>query len=214
MISKAFDNVFASGAAVKSGGADLVMTQLEIGDLYIPSGRVLACDPIHMYDLDPFTREIAPGRYPVTLGVVEERAGDTKRVAYSMIRLRDEAPVEWELAKKARPSIDAREDAEVHGFGVDVGLGGYMDLGAGNLLRQRMDAGDGFHNDIFEAVEENEPEWANIVIDPTTGLNIVVFETGSGDGLFLSYWGCNDTGHVVCLVTDFGIIVEAEGAGN
>ena len=32
MISKAFDNVFASGAAVKSGGADLVMTQLEIPD--------------------------------------------------------------------------------------------------------------------------------------------------------------------------------------
>lgn len=214
MIGKGFDQVFASGVVVKSGGADPVMTQHEIGDLFIPSGRVLACDPIHMYDLDPFTREIAPGRYPITLGVAEERAGGTKRVVYSMIRLRDEAPVEWDLAKKARPSFDAHEDVEVHGFGVDVGLGSYMDLGAGNLLRQRMDADDGFHNDIFEAVEENEPEWANIVIDPTTGLNIVVFETGSGDGMFLSYWGYNDTGHIVCLVTDFGIIAEGEGAGD
>lgn len=208
---KFLDRVFEAGPAIKSGEADLVMTQQEIGDLYIPSGRVLACDPIHMYDLDPYAREIAPGRYPVILGLAEERARGAGRVVYSMIRLRDEEPVEWDLAKKVRPHFDGGEGVEIHSFGVDVGLGSYMDPGAGRLLRQRMNADDTYHNHIYEAVEDKKPEWANIIIDQTTGLNIVVFETGSGDGGYFSYWGCNASGHIVCLVTDFGLAIEAEG---
>jgi hypothetical protein len=109
------------------------------------------------------------------------------------------------LAKKARKDIgESEENDEIHGYGVDVGYGSFMDLEAVHLLRAKMDEDDRYHDRIFELAEENEPEWANMVLDPGTGLNFVVFQTGFGDGLYFSYWGYDKLGKITCLVTDFG----------
>ncbi|MEZ2239251.1 DUF4241 domain-containing protein [Microcoleus sp.] len=41
------------------------------GDLVLPSGRIIACDPGWLWckDVDPFSRTVPPGRYPVLLSI-------------------------------------------------------------------------------------------------------------------------------------------------
>jgi hypothetical protein len=93
-------NAFEDGVALKSGPVDVVMTPREMGQLYLPSGRVVACDPIHLYDLKPFAQSISAGRYPVILSIAEARHTNAQRVAFAMLRVSDETPVHWELATK------------------------------------------------------------------------------------------------------------------
>ncbi len=202
-------NAFEDGAALKSGPVDVVMTPREMGQLYLPSGQVVACDPIHLYDLKPFVQSIPAGRYPVILSIAEARDTNAQRVAFAMLRVSNETPVRWELATKETKSARQPYDDEADGYGVDVGLGSLMDLEAAYLLGKRMEDDDMYHNIIFESVEENRPQWANIVLDPATGLNFAVFETGFGDGFYSSYWGYQDSDRITCLVTDFQLFGTA-----
>lgn len=39
-----------------------------------------------------------------------------------------------------------------------------------------------------------------------TGLNVMIFSSGYGDGFYASYWGFDDTGSPVALVTDFRVL--------
>jgi hypothetical protein len=50
--------------------------------------------------------------------------------------------------------------------------------------------------------------WAELVVDPDTGANLVAFSSGYGDGAYPSFWGIDESGELCCLVTDFGILVK------
>jgi hypothetical protein len=199
------NQAFKNGEALKSGPVDLVMRQCEIGEILLPSGRVVACDPIHLYDLRPFAGETAPGRYPVVISIAEARESGAQRVACAMLRIRNETPVRWELATKIKTGADQIYDNETHGYGVDVGLGSFMDLEAAHLLQAKMDEDDRYHDHIFESLEVHHPEWASIELDPVSGLNFMVFQTGLGDGFYSSFWGYDKFDNITCLVTDFDL---------
>jgi hypothetical protein len=205
---------FENGNVLRSGPVEVVMERREIGEIFLPSGQIVACDPIHLYDLAPFLHQIAPGRYPIVLSIARARGSEIQRVAFAMLRVTGEMPVSWQLAVKARQDADGTGKDQAHGYGVDVGLGSFMDLEAARLLRAKMEEDDRFHNHIFESVEENNPEWANIPLNPATGLNIAVFETGFGDGFYSSHWGYGESGSIACLVTDFQLLGETGESGR
>ncbi|WP_277949839.1 DUF4241 domain-containing protein [Priestia endophytica] len=48
--------------------------------------------------------------------------------------------------------------------------------------------------------------WGNLILDEEHNLNALVFSSGYGDGFYASYWGIDEKGHVVSLVTDFNIL--------
>lgn len=215
MSTSHINQAFKNGVALKSGSVSLVMNQCEIGEILLPSGRVVACDPIHLYDLQPFAQALAAGSYPIVLSVAQARESGAQRVAYAMLRIRDDTPVRWALATKVRTNTDQMSGNRADGYGVDVGLGSLMDLEAAHFLRAKMDEDDWYHNHIFESSEANQPEWANIVLDPATGLNFAVFQTGFGDGFYSSYWGYDEFDRITCLVTDFQLLGEmGEAAKN
>jgi hypothetical protein len=41
---------------------------------------------------------------------------------------------------------------------------------------------------------------------PATELNVAMFASGMGDGRYQSWWGLADSGNVVSLVIDFGLV--------
>ena len=47
---------------------------------------------------------------------------------------------------------------------------------------------------------------ATLLLDPSTGANMIAFESGWGDGRYASYWGLDRDGAPVCLLTDFEVV--------
>jgi uncharacterized protein DUF4241 len=47
-------------------------------------------------------------------------------------------------------------------------------------------------------------------LDEETGANILLFTSGWGDGAYPSYWGYAADDALVCLLTDFGVVVVAD----
>ena len=43
-------------------------------------------------------------------------------------------------------------------------------------------------------------------LDPESGLNLIAFSSGWGDGCYPSYWGLDAQGQATCLLTDFRVI--------
>ena len=73
----------------------------------------------------------------------------------------------------------------------------------------RTDESDQFY-DRLDAMQDKTYlptwSWADLIVDETTGANIIAFSSGWGDGCYPSYWGYNAANQRVALVTDFGVL--------
>jgi len=60
------------------------------------------------------------------------------------------------------------------------------------------------------AVDPNNPndsgDWVNFYLPNKPELNIIMFHSGYGDGLYPSYWGIDEKGEICSLVIDFEVI--------
>lgn len=178
-----------------------------LGELVLPTGRIVACDPFLVSgEEEPFTRSVAPGRYPVLVNVAS--AEDDSRVAYAILRFADRPPVRWEMALLSEQEMETLGESEFFGYGVDAGTGCFMDAAAAPLLGARATEENEYNGDFIEEMEKTYVHtwsWGSFVLDPATGANVVAFSSGWGDGSYPSFWGFDESGAVACLVTDFGL---------
>jgi hypothetical protein len=215
------------------GAEDLGATPREHGELRLPSGSIVACDPVMFLDgAEPFQRTIAPGAYPVELGVTEEGT-----VAYALVRFSDTPIVSWEVG------LFANRDAPRLGLPVypaDSGVGCFLDAevakslalkgqehfenGAKWVDAQKVDAEDdeAWHEAFEKYEKENPPPLSDlsagdvVEVEEVDG-NLISFQTGRGDGTYPSFWGMSEDEEPVCLLTDFkvlGIEEEDEDLGG
>ena len=208
----------------------------QAGDLVLPSGRIIACDPGWLWckDVDPFSRTVPPGRYPVLLSVV-----DSGRTACAMVKFCSESPVRWEMA--LRPGEDLTEliRNQFFGYGVDAGMGCFVDA---QVVERRSD--EELQGLVDRAIEQRFKlnDWLaaqdlvtqltypsqqiversgfnltldpdnlhtfNLTLDPDSGGNAIAFGSGDGDGSYASYWGFTADDELACLVTDFKVLLE------
>ncbi|MEG4986373.1 DUF4241 domain-containing protein [Microcoleus sp. BR0-C5] len=207
----------------------------QAGDLVLPSGRIIACDPGWLWckDVDPFSRTVPPGRYPVLLSVV-----DSGRTACAMVKFCSESPVRWEMA--LRPSEDLAElrGNQFFGYGVDAGMGCFVDaqvierrsaeelqglvdrafeqklqldawLAAQDLVTQLTYPSQQIIDPSgFNLTLDPDTDTFNLTLDPDTEGNASAFSSGYGDGSYASYWGFTADDELACLVTDFGVLLE------
>jgi hypothetical protein len=76
-----------------------------------------------------------------------------------------------------------------------------MDLRAAGILHERLKSDSKFRDGLVGA-----KNCADFVLDPDSGLNVVFFTSGDGDGEYASYWGYDAVSDLACLVTDFGLL--------
>ncbi|RAL21213.1 hypothetical protein DL240_13860 [Lujinxingia litoralis] len=216
---------FEDGTIIDGLGFDIVVHRRSVGSINLPSGQLIACDPLHALDTEPFALELTPGRYPVHLLVAELR--DERRNAYAVVRV-GEGPVRrWESAElslsaanhdQARPSLLDTID-EDPGYPVDSSLGCFTDARTASALidyqqivmpedndferlllarlRKRRRGGPGFGSlDLRRDLKLPMPE----------GLNLIAFDTGFGPGHYVTYVGLDEEGEVVSVVTDFQVL--------
>lgn len=186
------------------GSATLVHRR--VGELNLPSGRIVACDPLVCPDTEPFKLSFPVGNFPVVLSVA--KIGDDQRVAFSAVHFRTTAPVTWKMLTVGNQDVSKLKEGDFFGYGVDSGTGCFMDQIAGKELDRIMQENPEFFETLTEEMEKNYVhtwDWTNYKFGE--GLpNLIAFSSGFGDGIYGSYAGFDSTGEVSVVVTDFGII--------
>jgi hypothetical protein len=198
-----------------------------VGDLVLPSGKVVACDPL----LEPnpnsaFIQIIQPGKYRVVLSLAGFKSLQSRGIACAMLQVTQKVPIRYEVA-----FLDTNYSADYQNYSVDSGTGCFMDAEVARVLKQFREpnpgesiavAFDRFENEycqlIINEMQRNiaaaanndylydgKGYWANLCINENTGANVIAFASGDGDGGYVSYWGYDTDGEIACLVTDFAL---------
>lgn len=198
------------GLTVEGVKGRVTLHHRHAGDLIVTSGAIVACDPkwIEENTIWPFVTRLLPGRYPVILSIAHFRNGD-QRVAYAVLRVREQSPVRWVVALFPKEAMrNAEDDNALPGYGVDSGEGCFMDADAARVWAPRINTiadADQVIDDDMDRNGSDTAEWANISLEPDVAANLIAFSTGFGDGVYASYFGYDVDDVIVCLVTDFAL---------
>ncbi|MEU2924517.1 DUF4241 domain-containing protein [Streptomyces sp. NPDC007251] len=205
------NELFTAGARFTADEAYTVRDPIEAGTLHLPSGRLVARDPMYRAcEQDAgFTVPVAPGSYPVQLasaGYTAEHLGRTLVIdEYTAVRVRvSERPaVSWEPALLEGQDERLLRDGEFHGFGVDSGTGCFVDATMAGELGERFRGGR-----AAGTWKEND-HGITIVDDPATGTNLIAYPSGRGDGSYPVWIGRDTDGEVACFVADMLVLHRA-----
>ena len=206
-------DAFTTGVVATVRG-DVRCVVHQIADLVLPTGRVVACDPLVFPESEAFTVTVAPGTYPVSLAVAQVGEVD-QRVAFARVQFVPGEVVRWEMALLPDQDPATLRPNEIFGYGVDAGTGCFMDEETSRLLASRMSEDEELDQAIVDAMDRtNVPTWSWADIHPSAGdpANCVAFGSGWGDGVYASYFGYSQSGAAVCLVTDFDVLWREEAA--
>lgn len=198
------------GARFVRGDTTFVVEAHRLEDAVLPTGRVVACDPLVFADsAEPFTVTVPPGTYPLWAWVARlHREDDSlqRRVLARQLVVRDEPVARWEMAL-----VEGDDPAELgedgfFGYPVDAGTATLADLAAVRALAgwdyERLDE----HYVSIQLPEEPVPGMASAVTDEATGANVVVTSSGWGDGRYPTFIGYTASNSVACYVTDFLVL--------
>jgi hypothetical protein len=204
-----FNKLFEDGRRVNSADFGPVTLRLhEAGHVVLTTGRVVACDPLVAPETEAYTVALPPGRHRLVLSVADFDDGD-QRVAGAMLRVGDSEPAAWEMALLPGEDVAALGEDEIFGFGVDSATACLMDAAAARAVAVLQEANaESFFQLVEDEMEKSYVDtwsWAEVVLDEASGLNVVTYSTGLGDGLYASYFGRDASGEVCRLVTDFAL---------
>jgi Protein of unknown function (DUF4241) len=212
-----FGPMFQNGVRYRLGdGTEAVVEVQDAGTLNLTTGRVTACDPFWGGQVErqvaPFTVTVPPGRYPVSVSLARGLLDGPDPVlllgAAVRLTIREEPVAAWEVA--LRPGQDParlRQD-QIYTMGVDSGHGSLLDASAVGALAALDEPGSELET-LFEQVWSTE--WANRVVDQASGLNVVVFHCGLGDGGYATWIGRNAAGAPACFVVDLLVFSDSYG---
>ena len=203
-------SLFVSGSVYKwADGTPLKLEVVEAGQLRLRSGRLVACDPgWPMQSVARDVRTVAtidPGSYPVALTVAWPQSGrSVAMVSAARVTVTPDEVVSWVPAREGDHDGDS---PAALGFSVDSGLACFLDDEAVPLLARYAD------DDAFDELVERVlgPEAHTDVTDEETGLNIVVFCCGLGDGNYPVWLGLTSDGRVAQIVADLEVLSHCTG---
>lgn len=191
------------GAKFRTSEGEYRVKCEQIGRLVVTSGRIVACDPLCYLHTRPFRRRVPVGRYPVLLSIAPGYG-----ILCAILRLSRRTPRRWLMASQTGRPLRVLKPGYAWGYLVDSGTGCFMDMKAAEILRKRMDEDPNYRDRLIEAMDG--AEGADFQLDAKTGLNVVLFQSGDGDGEYVTYWGYDAAGELACLVTDFGLPGEGD----
>lgn len=188
-----------------------LLESFDAGIINLPTGRIIACDPLITNDMKEFKINFTQGEFPVL--VHKER--ESNCIAYVEIIFADGEIVEWKLATTEDQNTDELKGEEIFGYPVESGMGCFMDFETQdclNHLETRLFHRKGaeflgiyeefFHEHFFDqngAIDQ----YAFLKPDEEKDGNIFAFETGYGEGFYASYIGFGKDGQPLKLVTEF-----------
>lgn len=214
MATPDFSKLFEDGKVIKTAQWEVTLRARPLCELVVATGEIVACDPFTSPDAAAFARQVPAGSYPVVLSVAHFDDGD-QRVAAAMIRFGERAPVSWEMALVEGDDPSQLEEGEIFGYAVESGNGCFMDEAAARALLERMERDEDFFESMLNEMDKTYVDtwsWAAFRPDAELPANVVAFSAGVSDDSYASYFGLDESGNVVCLVTDFSLFEPEEMA--
>ncbi|SFQ67047.1 DUF4241 domain-containing protein [Flavobacterium akiainvivens] len=197
------------------------LVEIHIGDVNLPTGRIIASDPFFVDSQRPFSRTVEPDKYPVYIYMAEIDKLH-HRIAYAKVKFRPEEATKWILALTddlTEEELGSLEPDEFYGFPVESGLAAFMDEETSSQFIDKMDVFEEANPDAdyYDEVLAEEfrlysgknnfsrdlGDWNDHSISNDTDNNLVMFASGWGDGYYPAYWGLNENGDTIELVIDF-----------
>ena len=205
------DLLLTEGARYRDERAEYVIERHSAGEVYFPTGQVVACDPLtDAHAAAPFTVTVPAGTYPLYAWVAvlyRDSAEQQRRVAALQLVVSDTAQVRYELAMAAGQDLTELGENSYFGFVVEAGTATLADLTAVQALAEwdfdRLDA------TYIPAQLPLAPVPGGIytaVTDEATGANVTVVASGWGDGLYPTFIGYAPSGMVSSFITDFVVV--------
>lgn len=186
----------------------VTVTIFEAGLLALPSGRVVAADPFVGMDRPAFTREVPKGSFPVSLAILEGSMSEG-RIALARVAFSPAPVISWDMAVVPGQDVATLKPDEFFGYPVDAGTGCFTDAGTALAAHKHMTADEDWSQtwiDEGDRMARGEPPPRFHLNVPEGPGNIVMFDSGWGDGLYPSWFGLDAAGNVAVLITDFQVI--------
>ena len=197
-----FETAFIKGTTQKDNNLPINLYGVTIGKIKISSGHIIACDPLHIDEYGiPFTQAFPTGEFPVQLSIAQ--TVDEDLVAFARINFSEDPVEKWELALLKGQAPMAVGAKDVHGYGVDGGVGIFIDEEAAKALNQKTVAD--FDGEVFKEMDNHYHHTWRYALYNFGNNNLAAFTTGVGDGNYATYIGFNATGKPCRLITDFGL---------
>lgn len=192
-------------AALQDGytAENMTLTHRHVGDLVLPTGKLVGCDPFVCPEKEPFNLSLPSGTFPVVLSVAQ--IDDDQRVVYAIIRLSQAAPVAWEMLTVGDQDTSALVMGEIYGYPVDSGTGCFMDRATALLLAKKMRENADYYETLVDEMEKTYTstwDWLDMRFGDG---NLIAFSSGYGDGVYATYAGRDSEGKVSVIVSDFNI---------
>lgn len=197
------------------------LVEIHIGDVNLPTGRIIAGDALYTDGQPAFARTVEPDKYPVFVYVVKVDELHY-RIAYAKIKLRPDKASKWILAiteDLTEEELNDLGEDEFYGFPVDSGIACFMDVETNPLYVSKINAliENDEEADYYDQVLAEEfikysgknnfsrslGDWNDHHPDEASDNNVVMFSSGWGEGYYPAYWGLDDEGNAVELVIDF-----------
>jgi hypothetical protein len=186
--------------------AQLPFQDMYVGDLVLPSGKVMVGDGFASDNEVLFDFGLKPGSYPIHIVTAKPlyRTADYVSVAWEELLLSSTAVTHWVPAVPVGHSLEELKPGELFIFGTDGGGGGFASPEAMKYIDAALPSDDDpLLTPVEERLEANDWLWSLATVDSTTGANVFVTTTG-GDGGFPIILGLDAQNRPAVLLADFG----------
>ena len=162
-----------------------------IGEVDFPTGQVIIADPLCYLHSEEnrkiLDRTIPIGKYEVELAILNSKT-ISKRVAAARLKIKNDKIIRYEQTQN--------KSSNLNGFGVDAGLASFCDVTVAEEYTKFYS-----NNNYFIKLLQGKQfiDWEI----PGTNHKIAMFETGFGDGYYMSLYGLNEKDEVCELVIPF-----------
>ena len=162
-----------------------------IGEVDFPTGQIIIADPLCYLHSEEnrkiLDRTIPIGKYEVELAILNSKT-ISKRVVGARLKIKNDKIIRYEQTQNKSSSFN--------GFGVDAGLASFCDASVAEEYTKFYS-----NNDYFIKLLQGK-QFIHWEI-PGTNHKIAMFETGFGDGYYMSLYGLNEKDEVCELVIPF-----------
>ena len=162
-----------------------------IGEVDFPTGQVIIADPLFYLHSEEnrkiLDRTIPIGKYEVELAILNSKT-ISKRVVGARLKIKNDKIIRYEQTQN--------KSSNLNGFGVDAGLASFCDVTVAEEYTKFYS-----NNNYFIKLLQGKQfiDWEI----PGTNHKIAMFETGFGDGYYMSLYGLNEKDEVCELVIPF-----------
>lgn len=194
-----YESAFRRGELALFANRSWRISVVRAGTLYLPSGQIVACDPLTGRKREPFVQTVMPGRYPVDLSLGIDLADKVERTLFARILFTKNEPVIWVKAFREGEAPAREEGGGAFGFAAHSGAAAFMDQETAALFHLKsMKDVDQF---LDRLVGNYRPErnWLNYAVDGEH--NLILFSAEKGPGPLPTYYAIDDEGDICLALT-------------